>query len=416
MSDFISTKEVEERYQIIKPYIYKTPLYQSMHYSELIGRNVFLKLENLNFTGSFKIRGAASAILPIKENISITAASAGNHAQGVARICQAKGLPATIFMPSATPLKKVNSTKKFGANVRLGGMTFDDAFISAEEFAKEHNAYLVHAFANRDVIMGQASVGLELKQQLDTCDIVFVPIGGGGLISGVSAYLKQIGSKAKIIGVQTRYYPNVFNSFVEENHPEASQVHQIIKPTIADGIAVKQHQEISDRYIKKFVDEIVLVTENDIALTIFELLEKDTILAEGAGAASVAAMKNYFQGNKHPYKNVVSIISGGNVDINLVDKIISRGLLQTGRHLRVAVTIPDKPNSLANLLTTIGSLGGNILDIEHNRAFSSSDYYEVDCFCDIETTDAKHKESIVDGLRKAGYQNIKEKGKRFKHS
>lgn len=341
-----------------------TSLLPSKSFSQMSGANVFLKLENLQTTGSFKVRGAYNkiAMLPKEEAVKgIVAASAGNHAQGVAFSSTRQGLKSTIFMPIFTPPLKVIATRGYGADVVLAGDTFDDAFAASQQFCKEHNASYIHPFNDPLVIAGQGTVGLEVYNQLNSVDAVVVPIGGGGLIAGVALAIKNINPNVKVIGVQASGAPSMEQSVKKGEIITLPKVH-----TIADGIAVKTPGTLTYELVKEYVDEIVTVTDTEIAHTAYLLLQRCKILAEPAGVTSVAAVlygKSNFAG-----KNVVPIVSGGNINMQLLEQIVEKGMMEEGLRASIQITMPDQSGELKKLLDILESMKANVINILHERS------------------------------------------------
>jgi threonine dehydratase len=394
-------KEARERLGKIFP---ETPTIFSDFYSSKTGLQVHLKMENLNVSGSFKVRGATNAILeagPLTKD-GVVATSAGNHAQGVAIAARMQGIKATIFMPERAPIVKVESTKNYGAQVILTGDTYDDAEIAAEAWQAKHGGLMIHPFADEAVIAGQGTVALELLDQVENLDAILVPVGGGGLISGIASAVKQINPNIKIIGLQTELYPTMYESFRDRKissppkNPEAS---------IADGIAVKGIRKLNFDIICKNVDEMHLVSESQIAGSIMELMERNHLLAEGAGAIPVAALDDLALSLKAWKKNcrVACIIAGGNIDVTLLSRITNRGLIRNGRLLRLKVVLRDRPGAMAKLLDIIYHTGANLYNLEHNRMAKSGSIYTVEVLLELETINMAHQEKIQDTILNNGY-------------
>ncbi len=383
----------------IKKLIHPTPVLPAPYIAHGAENKIWLKLESLNVAGSFKIRGASNAILLIKpeeRTQGVVAASAGNHAQGVASIAKQLGIEATIFMPVNSPLIKYQSTLSLGAKVVLIGQNIDDAINAASEFQEKEGGHLIHAYANDRVIAGQGTIGLELLNQIDSLGAVIVPIGGGGLISGIACSIKEQRPDIKIIGVQTESFPSM------EVAVRTGCLDPLpLKPTIAEGIAIKRPNPLTVGYVKKYVDDIILVTENDIAATIMILMERGHLLVEGAGAAAVAAIlkcPNIVQ-NYQIDGDVACIISGGNIDVNLMSRIIARGTIYSGRRMKIKVMVTDQPGNLAHVLSSIGKLGANIIEVYHNRVMNTASHFgDVEIFIDIETLNKEHQEKIDKAL------------------
>ena len=397
----VNVAKIEEAARRIQSVVSKTAIKTSMYLQNVTGIKTYLKLECLNISGSFKIRGATNALLqsePEDLKNGVTAASAGNHAQGVAHVCRQLNVKATIFMPERTPLVKIESTRGLGGEVRLIGQTYDDAYAEAVKFQKESGAILVHPFADPKIICGQGTIGLEILEQIHDLGAVIVPIGGGGLISGIACFIKETNPKIRIIGVQTEAYPAVKKSLERG---------QIVKTptayTIADGIAVKQPGELNFALIQKYVDEVVLVDEDTIAASLMDLLERDHVVAEGCGAVPVAALMNISDSLRRTVGNraVACIITGGNIDINLLRRITTKGLLHSGRLTRLSVMIEDRPGKLAELLNIVSKSGGNLLEVYHNRVFNETHFDKVEVSLDVETINRDHQERLAQALTSA---------------
>lgn len=402
MTNLVSKNNIIKASQVISQYVSKSPLRKSEYLSSVNRYNLYLKLENLNPTGSFKIRGASNALLEnattAKAN-GVVAASAGNHAQGVARVARSTKTQCTIFMPVYTPQIKIQATKNYGAEVVLEGQNYDESFAAAAKHSRRSGSLLIHAFADPNIINGQGTVGIELLEDLDHIDVVIIPIGGGGLISGISTYLKELKPKIKILGVQTTYYPAMRDKFLTETSDG------IVKPimTIADGIAVKSPGDLNYGIVQKYVDDIVTVDEDQISTAVFRLMENDHIISEGAGAAATAASlfaKSSLLQNLGKDSNVVSIVSGGNIDFNLLNKISAKVLKTQGRLMRIHAIIEDRPGNLAKIIKLIADQNINIVDIVHNRVFTSTNAYQVKCSFDLETLNTGQQKNLLALLRK----------------
>lgn len=396
----ISLKDIQKAQKTIEPYIKKTDVLKINKLSNLTNMNIYLKLENLQSSGSFKIRGACNKIASLsKEEIAngIICASAGNHAQGVAYGANIFNSHATIVMPKTAPITKVKSTLDLGAEVFLEGDIFDDSYEVARRISEETNKTFIHAFDDDYVIAGQGTIGLELLEQVENLDVVIVPVGGGGLISGIAIAIKSINPDVKIIGVQASNAPNMKRSFDQKN-----LLIEPIQSSIADGIAVKFPGKKTFEIIKQYVDEIVTVTEDEIAHGILYLLETCRIVSEGSGAASVAAI---LSGKVNfPNKNVVALITGGNVDVNLIEAVINRGLIATDRRFELKTVIYDRPGELQKLLATISNFNGNIFALEQRRFDNSININQQQVTLVIGCYGPEHKEQIISELRKNGYR------------
>ena len=397
----ITLADVERARARIKDSIYVTPCAHSETFSKLTGNKVYFKLENLQMTGSFKERGALNKILTLtaEERASgVICASAGNHAQGVAYHAVRQGLKATIVMPTATPLVKVTRTREFGAEVVLHGASYDEAFEEAWRRKEAEGLTFIHAFDDAAVMAGQGTIGLELLEQNPYLDAVMVPVGGGGLISGIAVAIQETNPRIQIIGVQTARLPSMKRA-LESGAP------CVLPPagTIADGIAVRKAGALTLPVVKKYVDEIVTVDEEEIAKAILLLLEREKTVAEGAGAAAVAALvqgKTTLAGKK-----VALVIGGGNIDVNLLARIIERGLVKDGRLVRLRVRIPDHPGALHRLTGRIADVRANILEVFHNRAFSRVDLGETAVDVTLETRGAEHIAELVQLLDEDHYEH-----------
>jgi threonine dehydratase len=355
-------EEITKAYFRIRKYIKHLPLYYSNNFSEKTDGDIYFKLENLQRTGSFKIRGALNCILKHEEKCrnGVVAASAGNHAQGVAFSAKTLGISAVIVMPEFTPMVKVNSTLDHGAEVILHGDSFEDAYKQALKIAKERNLFFVHPFDDSDVIAGQGSIAYEILNENPDIDQIVVPVGGGGLISGVAEYVKGFDKKIKVIGVQASEAAGMVNSLSEGRVVSLST-----SSTFAEGIAVKKVGELTLKHCQNCVDELITVTESEIALAVLEYIERAKLVVEGAGAAPLAAVlagKIDVKG-----KTTVLVVSGGNIDVTTINRIINRGMTATGRFMTVSIILRDVPGALTELSKVISGLQANIHEIVHVR-------------------------------------------------
>lgn len=363
---------------------------------------VYLKTENLQVTGSFKVRGAAYKISQLSEEEKkrgVIACSAGNHAQGVALAATKNGIKSLICLPDGAPISKVEATKHFGADICLVEGVYDDAYNKALELKDEKGYTFVHPFDDEDVIAGQGTIGLEILDQLKDADAVVVPVGGGGLISGVSFAIKALNPNIKVYGVQAMGAPSMVNSVRDGKIECLDSV-----STIADGIAVKEPGVNTFEYCKKYVDDMVTVSEDEIAAAILALIEQQKLIAEGAGAVSVAAVMF----NKIPVKGkkVVCLVSGGNIDVTILSRVIKRGLLKSGRTYSLTVELIDKPGQLKGVSNIIADLGGNVISIHHERASEGSDINGCYLRIVLETRNFEHIELIKNELIKNGYKLV----------
>ena len=364
--------------------------------------DLYLKPENLQYTGSFKIRGSGYKIAMLTEEEKqrgVIACSAGNHAQGVALAASKCGISSLICLPDSAPISKVEATKGYGAQVCLVKGCYDDAYNRALELKEEHNYTFVHPFDDEYVIAGQGTIGMEIVNDLNDIDAVIVPIGGGGLISGVACAIKSMSPHIKVYGVQAAGAPSMFNSI---NTGHIQQLESV--STIADGIAVKKPGNITFDMVNKYVDDIALVTEDEISSAILALIEKQKMIAEGAGAVSVAAAMF----NKFPIqgKKVVSLVSGGNIDVTSLNRVIERGLMKSGRSTSLLIELVDKPGQLKDVSRIIADCGGNVTSVHHER---NSDTESINgCYLrlTLETRNYDHVMEITNALRKEGFKIV----------
>ncbi len=366
------------------------------------GAEIYLKTENLQVTGSFKVRGSYYKISKLTEEeraLGVIACSAGNHAQGVALAAQKNGIKAVICLPDGAPISKVEATKSYGAEVCLVEGVYDDAYKRALELRDECGYTFIHPFDDDDVIAGQGTIGLEIFDQLPELDAVIVPVGGGGLISGVAFALKTLKPDIKVYGVQAEGAPSMRNSVVDGEIEELASVR-----TIADGIAVKKPGDTTFEMCKKYVDEIVTVSDDEISAAILALMEQNKIVTEGAGAVSVAAAM--FDKVDIKGKKTVCILSGGNIDVTILSRVIKRGLLMSGRTYQFTVELVDKPGQLMGVAGIIGKLGGNVISIHHERANEGSDVNGCYLRIVVETRNFEHIDEITNALKEQGFKLI----------
>lgn len=364
--------------------------------------DVYLKTENLQITGSFKVRGAYYKISQLSEEEKkkgVIACSAGNHAQGVALAATANGIKSLICLPDGAPISKVEATKKYGADVCLVKGVYDDAYAKAMELKDEMGYTFIHPFNDIDVIAGQGTIGLEILDQIPDLDAVIVPIGGGGLISGVAFAVKSLNPNCKVYGVQAEGAPSMFKSI---NKGEICNLDSV--KTIADGIAVKTPGDNTFDICSKYVDKIVTVSDDEVASAILALMEQQKLVSEGAGAVSVAAAM--FNKVDVRGKKVCCLISGGNIDVTILSRVISRGLLSSGRSLSIKIELTDKPGQLEAVSRIVADLGGNIVSIYHDRYDLNIDI--VSCILDlrIETRDHQHINEIISKLKEEGFKIV----------
>lgn len=398
----ITLKDIEKAKINLNDVIQTTPLAYAPVLSNKFDANIYLKKENLQITGSFKIRGAFNKISSLSEDEKsngVLAASAGNHAQGVAYSAKYFNIDATIVMPEATPLTKVLGVKSYGADVILTGSSYDEAYEYAIKYAKQYNKTFIHPYNDDKVIAGQGTVALEILEQLENqkADIVIVPIGGGGLITGIAKVFKELKPNVKIIGVVASGANAMKQSFDSKKIVFVNKV-----KTIADGIAVKNVTPIMYDYVNDLVDEIVEVSDNEIANAILFLLEKQKIVVEGAGATSLAVILH----NKIDIKGktVVLSLSGGNIDVTMLSLIIEKGLVKSSRKMNLIITLIDKPGSLKNLTKVFEDIDANIVQIDYDRDSVSLDFGDANITICIETKSTEHQNSIRERLTKDGYK------------
>ena len=396
----VTIDKIFQASMVLKNIIRPTPLAKA--YGIAPDCNLYLKPENLQNTGSFKLRGAGYMIaqLPDEEKAKgVIACSAGNHAQGVALAASKCGIKSLICLPDSAPISKVEATKGYGADVCLVEGVYDDAYQKALELRDQMGYTFVHPFDDENVIAGQGTIGLEIIQEMDDVDAVIVPIGGGGLISGVACAIKSMNPKVKVYGVQAAGAPSMFSAIRNgkiEALPSVS--------TIADGIAVKRPGDVTYEMVSQYVDDIALVTEDEIAAAILALIEKQKMIAEGAGAVSVAAAMF----NKFPIqgKKVVSIISGGNIDVTSLSRVIERGLMKSGRNSDLLIELVDKPGQLKDVSRIIADCGGNVIGVHHERNSATASIHGCYLRITMETRNYSHVQEIIQALRNEGFKIV----------
>ncbi len=390
----VNLQSIEAAATRIGPSIYESPLVHSRTLSRLTGNTILLKLENLQMTGSFKERGALNRILTMTEDErrqGVVAASAGNHAQGVAYHAAQRGIPAQIWMPRSTPLVKLSATRAHGADVVLHGDDYDEACHAAVEHSLQRKATFIHPFDDDEVIAGQGSIGLELLRQNAALDVIVVPVGGGGLIGGIGCAVKEQHARVEIIGVQTTRLPSMTAALRNERPIDLPAC-----PTLADGIAVRKAGTRTLPLVRTYVDRIVTVEEDEIAAAILTLLEGEKTVAEGAGAVALAAVLQGKTG--HSGKNIAVLVSGGNLDVNLLARIIERGMVRDGRRLRLRVRLPDYPGSLEGLTSVIAKARANIVETSYNRAHYGVSLNEAAIDVTMETRGRDHASELLAAL------------------
>lgn len=394
----VNLEDIKKAHQIIKDTVVQTPSDFSRSCTKLIGSEIYFKLENNQRTGSFKMRGALNKIASLnteEKKRGVIACSAGNHAQGVALSAQLNQVKSVIVMPETAPLTKIQATQNYGAEVILKGQMFDESKEHASLLAKEKGYVFVHPFEDEKVIAGQGTIGLEVYEQIPQLDMMIVPIGGGGLISGIAIALKTLNPKIKIIGVQAEVMSSMHDLYKKISVDKTQY-----SSTIADGIAVKKPSQIMyDNFISKYVDDIVTVSEGEIAESIVYLLERVKTVAEGSGAAALAAILSK---KIKPLTKTCIAVSGGNIDLNIVSQVIQRGQIQRGRLSEMSVIVPDIPGSLSQLTKILAEHKANVLEVHHDRVRHGLNLKETRIDFVIETTSQEHISKIRDSLQKWG--------------
>ncbi|MFB9907249.1 threonine ammonia-lyase [Allokutzneria oryzae] len=396
--ELVSLDRIHAAQKLLAGVVRHTPLERSGVLERLHGTPVYLKCENLQRTGSFKLRGAYVRIHGLSEeqrSRGVVAASAGNHAQGVALAASLLGCQATVYMPTGAPLPKLAATRSYGAEVHLHGATVDEALVEAKLFAEKTGAEFIHPFDHADVIAGQGTIGLEILEQLPEVRTILVGCGGGGLVGGVAAAVKAVKPDCRVIGVQAEQAATWPQSLANGAPTKLAEMH-----TIADGIAVGIPGEVTFAHVSELVDDILTVSEESLSRALLMCLERQKLVVEPAGAAAMAAVLD------HPGRfpgPVAVVLSGGNVDPLLLLHVIQHGLNAAGRYLSLRVRVPDRPGSLGALLTRIGALGANVLDVEHTRVSGALALGEVVVALNLETRGAEHCQQVVTTLRQVGY-------------
>ncbi len=395
----VRLSDVQGAAAALRPHVQRTPLLRAGGLGQMAGVELWLKAENLQRTGSFKVRGAFNRIhllSPEDRRRGVVAASAGNHAQGVALAARELGVRATVVMPEGAPLVKVESTRGYGAEVILHGQDYEEAFAHARRLAEQSGAVLVHAFDDPAVIAGQGTVGLEIVDQLPEVEAVVVPVGGGGLVAGVAVAVKSLRPHVRVVGVQAAAAPAVYRAWQEGRVVEVPA-----RRTLADGLAVHAAREAVLGLLRRWVDEMVTVEEDELAGAMVLLLERAKLVAEGAGAAAVAALvygKTDLRGLR-----TVAVVSGGNVDLNTLVRVVDRGLMKTGRLVRLRTRLVDRPGSLRRLLEVVALEGGNVVTVEHDRLSPEVPVGEAEVTLLVETRDAEHSRELLAQIRRAGF-------------
>ncbi|EGG89663.1 threonine dehydratase [Lachnospiraceae oral taxon 107 str. F0167] len=397
MKEF-TLEKFEEASELVQKVTSETKLVFSEFFSEQSGNKVFFKPENMQYTGAYKVRGAYYKIFTLSEEEKkkgIVTASAGNHAQGVAYAAKLSGIKATVFMPTTTPLIKINRTKNYGANVELYGDVFDEAASKALEYAKESGATFVHPFNDLTVATGQGSIAMEIIKELPTVDIILVPIGGGGLCAGVATLVKMLNPSIQVIGVEPENAACMKASIKEDHIVTLESAN-----TIADGTAVKTPGDKLFKYIKENIHDIITINDNELIVSFLDMVENHKMVVENSGLLTVAALKHL----NVKGKKIVSILSGGNMDVITMASLIQHGLIERGRIFTVSVLLPDKPGELAKVADLLASERGNVVKLEHNQFISINRNAAVELRITIEAYGTEHKKEIVERLNKEGYR------------
>ena len=398
MMEKLSLDKFEEAYERVQEVVLPTNLVQSDFFSQMTGNKVYFKPENLQLTGAYKIRGAYYKISTLSDEEKakgLITASAGNHAQGVAYAARKFGAPAIVVMPTTTPLLKVNRTKELGAEVVLHGNVYDEACEKAKELAAEHGYTFVHPFDDLEVATGQGSIAMEIVKELPTVDMILVPVGGGGLSTGVSTLAKMLNPKIKVIGVEPAG-ANCLQESLKAGHPVTLKGVN----TIADGTAVKTPGETIFPYLQENLDDIITIEDDELIVAFLDILENHKMLVENSGLLTVAALKHL----KPEGKKVVSILSGGNMDIITLASVVQNGLIQRSRIFTVSVLLPDVPGQLNKVSKVIADVQGNVIKLEHNQFVSVNRNSSVELTITMEAFGHDHKKKIIDALRAAGFK------------
>src|ERR671925_1394010 len=398
MEDIVNAQE------LLSGTVRKTPLQTSRTFSGLVGTNLFLKLECLQVTGSFKVRGAFVKISRLSDKqagYGVIAASAGNHAQGVAYAAAIKNISCTIVMPENASPAKVAATRSYGAKVVRRGANYDDAWEATQQIAKAEGKTIIHAFDDPDIIAGQGTIGLELLEDLPDVDRIYLPVGGGGLAAGVAIAVKSRKPNVKIIGVESKAFPAMKESVAKGSLQCTKRGY-----SIADGIAVKQPGELTHEIVSKYLDDIMLVDDTSIVKTMFLMMERAKLVAEPAGAASLAYLLSsngvHVEGSRKD--KVATILSGGNVDMYLLGQVVAKGLMQMGRLLKIFILLPDKPGALKSVVDGIAELSVNIVEVEHDRLSAHIPAGTAGVYLSLELENEKHAQRLIEFLKQRGIE------------
>lgn len=394
----VELSDIEAAHIVLRDVVRRTPLYRSKPLTERLGGPVYLKCENLQRAGSFKLRGAyvrISRLTDAERARGVVAASAGNHAQGVALAAALVGIGATVFMPEGAPIPKVEATRSYGATIRVAGATVDDALLAATEYAEQTGAVLIHPFDHPDIVAGQGTVGLEILEQCPDVATVVASLGGGGLVSGIAVAAKALKPDVRVVGVHAAGAAS-FPESLRQGRPVALPS----MATIADGIAVGRPGRLTFDLVRRYVDDIVTVSEDALARALLLCLERSKLVVEPAGAAAVAAVMEAPEDFPPP---VVVVLSGGNIDPVLLMRVLRHGMIAAGRYLSFHLRIPDRPGELARLLGELAASGANVLDVEHVRTGPKLHLDEVEVALQLETRGEAHCAELLARLRFAGY-------------
>jgi len=393
----VTVEDIRRAADEIAGEVVRTPLVPARRLGEMLGCELHLKLENLQYTASFKDRGSLNklkSLTPEQAKIGVIAMSAGNHAQGVAYHARRLGIPATIVMPEFAPFGKVERTRKLGARVVLTGDTLDASAVAAREIAEQDNLTFVHPYDDPLIVAGQGTIGLEMMEDRPDLDTIVVPIGGGGIISGIATAAKAIKPEIRMIGVEADLFPSMYQAINNLSPTSGGQ-------TLADGIAVKNPGKLTREIIERLVEDIILVDEPHIESAVHLLVEQQKIVGEGAGAAGIAAMLK--EPERFAGRKVATVICGGNIDIRLLSWVLNRGLVRDGRMVKLRISIVDRPGVLAHVARLIGETGGNIIEVFHQRLFYDVPAKQAEVDAIVETRNADHVEEIVGNLARSGF-------------
>ncbi|MGM0470711.1 MAG: threonine ammonia-lyase [Bacillota bacterium] len=396
----LELEDIKQAQDRLKDIIKNTKLDSSATFSQLNNNQIYLKLENLQKTGSFKVRGAYNKLANLSQQQranGVVAASAGNHAQGVALAAKLLDIKSTIIMPQGAPISKIKDTRNYGSEVILSGDTYDEAHLKEEEYAHKTGATIIPAFNDYDIIAGQGTIGLEIIEELPDIDAIVAPIGGGGLLAGIATAVKELRPEVQVIGVEASQAASMSQSLGAGGIKAIQKV-----DTIADGIAVKEPGDLTYDLIERYVDQVVTVNESEIAYAISSLLERAKLVVEGAGAVSLAAVIS----NKLHLKQskVAVVLSGGNIDLNIISNIINRGMIKAGRKVKLLTSLADIPGSLEDLLSLITASEANVISVRHDRLCPEVSLKQAEVELVLETRDQAHIEKIIDLLKDKGYQ------------